>query len=363
MSTTRRRWAFRLGALVGATALGFLVAEVVVRQRAPEAGAEFLYDAPSAMPKAMYQDDPELLQVAAPGFDETVATFNYRVRVRFNSLGLRGDPKLKGRTWLALGDSITMAVQVDEDATFSAELSKKLGFSVLNAGVDGYSTWQATGRYQRLDPVVNAEGALLTYFLGNDLAENHLFPYKLNERRRGGLPPPPEVRANPLERLLMQHSALYTYWRIAEKSARIATGTDPAGQRFRNELMIFTAGGRQELQNLTAKSRDALTDFKRAVEARGDRLMVALAPPSFAIDPAVAAATLAQFGLHDPAPDAPRQAILGVLQQLAMPTCDLSPPLQEAAAAGGAPFFKYDGHFTAEGHRVVAAALADCLGS
>ncbi len=74
------------------------------------------------------------------------------------------------------------------------------------------------------------------------------------------------------------------------------------------------------------------------------------------------AATFSLVGL-DPdrgRPDAPRQALLGLLRELGLQACDLSPAL--LGAVGDRPlYFPWDGHWTAAGHAVVAQRLAACI--
>lgn len=72
--------------------------------------------------------------------DDTGVSYN----LCFNSWGLRGisEPPLEGE-WIFLGDSVTAGLHVPEEATFAAL------FGALNAGFDGYSTYQERDRYKR----------------------------------------------------------------------------------------------------------------------------------------------------------------------------------------------------------------------
>ena len=66
----------------------------------------------------------------------------------------------------------------------------------------------------------------------------------------------------------------------------------------------------------------------------------------------------------DPAqawPDAPATAVLGILEELGIPACDLTGDLQHAARQGEAVYLEWDGHWTAAGHRAAGAALARCI--
>ena len=68
-----------------------------------------------------------------------------------------------------------MSVQVSEEESFAGILGKKNNVHIWNAGVDGYSTWQATKRYQQLSQQLPVEHVILTFFTGNDFHDNDLF--------------------------------------------------------------------------------------------------------------------------------------------------------------------------------------------
>lgn len=377
-------------AVGGALVVGGLLAEGIARLLAPSGGEDLLFGAPDAMPQGLYRESRTLGSEPVPGFRGEAASMGYRVPVRINGFGLRGGEPGAGPRWLAVGDSFTIAVQVAEEQTFEARLGPALGVEVLNAGVDGYSTVQATRRYLALDDAVRAEAVILTYFLGNDFVDNERIPHLLD----AGPPPPgavghPRVVAasTPITRFLLRHSMAYAYARVAMKRAALNRADDFDTRRFRDELSIFGAGGAERLATLSPPTRRALVDLRDSARARGDRLLVAVAPPSFALDPARARKTLATFGLdehgaasdrsrkpssHDgregepsatppPSLDAPRRAALAILGELGIATCDLTPPLAESLARGDRPYFRFDGHWTSEGHRVVAVALRACL--
>ena len=89
-------------------------------------------------------------------------------------------------------------------------------------------------------------------------------------------------------------------------------------------------------------------------------LMVAIAPPAFVIHPERLDVT---FELVDLDPkradvDAPQQLAVDILKELKIPYCDLSPALREATQ----PYLTFDGHWTIEGHSVVADTVASCWG-
>ncbi|MFZ5477185.1 MAG: alginate O-acetyltransferase AlgX-related protein [Myxococcota bacterium] len=350
-------------ALLGGLLLGVGAAEAAARMVTPSPGEQLLFAAPNLTPKGMYTFSETYLTLPTAGFTGEIASLGYRVPIRINSLSTRGPEPGSGRKWLALGDSFVMAAQVAEADTFAARLGVKEGVEVINAGVDGWSTWQSLRRYRELDDRTGADTAVLVYFLGNDLEDNERVPHMLKNPTPPGQGPgghaPPEVSTDPVTRFLFTHSYAFAYARVAMKRHTLATDFD--GKRFKDELLPFSAGGRQRLQNLVGHSREPLRQLRDEARARGDRLVVAVAPPAFAVDPWVAETTFELFGVEGPEVNNPRDAVVGLLGELGIAGCDLTPPLAAAVARGEAPYFRFDGHWSPVGHAVVADALADCL--
>lgn len=359
-------WAGRLGLLLGGLLLGVLGAEVLGRFIQPDASADLLFNSPESSPHGLYVVDHERMLTPRPGFTGQVRAPGYAVSLRINAHGLRGPAAeaVPAGTphWLAIGDSFTMAVQVDEDKTFAALLGEAADAWVWNGGVDGYSTWQALSWYQTLDQVLPIDVVVLTFFLGNDLQDNMRFSHIVQGAR--SLPEGadiPREHTSVLRAALLRHSRLYAHWRVWQRRAALQDGADPDRERWRQELVLFSTEGHNELRRLLPQTREALRHLHQAARQRQDDLVVAIAPPAFVIDPERASATFSVVGL-DPASmdlDAPRQAVRQILDELGIPTCDLAEPLRQAAD----PYFVYDGHWTAEGHTVVAEALSQCLSS
>jgi len=358
-------WAARLGLVLSGLVVGVFAAEAVARLVAPQGHADLLFNAPDSTPNGLYVVDHNLVSVPAPGFSATARGLEQTVPLRINSLGLRG-PELSapvGPRWLAVGDSFTIATQVSEDDSFESRLGSLIHGDVPNAGVDGYSTWQATGRYTSLEARVHPDGVLLTFFLGNDLLDNVRLDFLLREaQRRPQGTPIPRPSVPPIESFLARHSFLYAHWRVWSRARALAAGSDLSRKRWRDELEIFAAGGADALRRLLPQTRTALEELLSATRTRGDRLLVALAPPAFVVDPARVGPTFKLMGL-DPAQatlDAPGAAVADLLKGLGIDACDLSPALRRGAQES-AMYLTYDGHWTPAGHAVVAQALAACI--
>ncbi len=357
----RARWLARISLGLGGIAIGLLAAEGVARLVVPPVGGDFLLPIASlGTPEGMYRAHPRLRSEPTPGFQGVVRTVGHAVPVRFNSVGCRGpEPAAAPHRWIAVGDSFTVALQVTEEHSFPTLLGEALGHQVLNCGVDGYSTWQALERYRIVDDSAQGDRVLLTFFLGNDLADNARAAAQRSEREPP--PPPPEPpKPSALERWLITHSWLYGYGQLAV--ARLALRAPDASERQRlaEELGIFATEGQQGLQRHLGETRRALGALRDEALARGDGLLVAVAPPVFAVDPERAEPTLAMVGLEGADTDAPRRALLALLAEEGIPACDLGPALAEALAQGEHPYLLLDGHWSEAGHRAVASALELC---
>lgn len=84
-----------------------------------------------------------------------------------NSIGMRGpeaDPTAPDRL-LMIGDSVLYGLNLPESDGMAARVRKEIGtrWSVMNAGVVGYSTWQERRYLERLDPIVNPTAVAVVY--------------------------------------------------------------------------------------------------------------------------------------------------------------------------------------------------------
>ena len=80
----------RLGLLLGGTFLGILAAEGLARMIAPHQSADLLFNSSDASPMNLYVIDKETRVRPNANLDTTIESLDYTVRLRTNSLGLRG---------------------------------------------------------------------------------------------------------------------------------------------------------------------------------------------------------------------------------------------------------------------------------
>ena len=344
---TRSRWLLAAAGL----AIGLGLAELGFRLMKP-LGPEFILAATTqSIDNRFFRDDVELRVVLAPSVRASGFTTN-ALGIRAAELG----PKQPGETRvLAVGDSFTLGLAVDDSETFSAELDARLGESVtvLNAGVPGYGTAQATALMRRLVPKTGADAVLLTVYTGNDLRDN------LRWSKSPGMPtrPPTVVEAPPPERSawlkgLARASRLVSYllmWsdlKKAESDFRVA--------EFKDEILPFA--GLDGLEPLMPPTRTALQRFSDACKNLRVRCGVALVPPAYAVHTERLPKTFEAFGI-DPARaaiDLPQQHVRAAVPH-PMPVIDLTTALRQEADRG--PYLVFDPHFSADGHRIAAEAL------
>ena len=357
----------RVALVAGGLVAGVVVAEAGFRLARPDDAVELLYNAPDNAPSGMYTTDATVFAIPTPGFRGTQKSLGYSTELRINQLGLRG-PEVGEKErprYLAAGDSFTMAAQVTEAETFVGRLSEDLGFEILNSGVDGYGTFQALERYKQLDEQLSLDGVILTFFVGNDVHDNVRWPSVQQEARRmaPGLP----LYRRPVGAVhgfLYKRSALYAALQIWLRRLSMGRTISPERQRWVSELMLFMREGGGVLGAQMTHTERALKALSQEVDARGDKLMVAIAPPAFQIETERLNATFSLVGL-DPAhatPDAVSNAVRDVLQRNNIAHCDLVAPLRRAHQAGGEMYLQYDGHWSPKGHAVVADVMAKCLG-
>ena len=350
---------------MGGLLMGLVLAEGAARIIAPNQAADLLFNASDASPMNLYVIDKDTRVTTAPNIDTSIESLDYTVKIKTNELGLRGPGLSQVPTetphWIAVGDSFTMSVQVDQENTFSGQLSTKSGAQVWNAGVDGYSTWQATLRVQQIKEHLPIKRVLLTFFTGNDFQDNERFL----AMQRSPLPGPagspiPRPTIPNSEIWLMQHSYIYAHYRIWNKVQQLGSPHDFSKGNWQDELRLFTLDGEKRRSQLRNQSKRALQQLRDYTRQNNMELMVAIAPPAFVIHPERLDAT---FELVDLDPnradvDAPQQLVMDILTELKIPHCDLSPALRKA----NQPYLTFDGHWTLEGHTVVADAIANCWG-
>lgn len=364
-ASSAKRWFFRGLLVLGGLITGGLLIELGARLLPADAAAELLFNAPDNAPNGMYSTDHAAAYIPTPGFDGEIHSLGYKVPLRVNSLGLRGpEPGAKsGHRWLALGDSFTFAAQVPEEQSFTQLLAAQLGVEVWNAGADGYGTEHERARYATLAPTLQPDTVLVVFFTGNDFNDNQQWPMALDMARRR----PQGTVLNsgfrtPVQQALSRRSVLYGMWEMGQRRRKIASGESRDAERWKGELALFHNEGTGRLDQMLRSSRPSLRALRDQARKAGDRLIVAVASPAFAVEDHRTAATLELVGLDAAGAQvtAPEDGVMRMLQAEGIQGCALSPDLRAAYAAGEQVYLDFDGHWNARGHQIVAQSLAAC---
>lgn len=362
-----RLWRKRAGLFALSLLLSMCAVELGFRFKAPMGHEAMLFGAPDFSDPDLYVSDSKLLLVPNPGYRGSLRTIEYNADVRINSKGVRG-PEVESRQpnelrLLALGDSFTLAVQVAEEETFAARLESLLTarlnrpVRIVNAGVDGFGTQQSVEMARRLDETYGADGAILMFFTGNDYWENDSYEERL--RIHGGMKmPPPQPELSFWDRTLGRLSYAYAFVRVHFRTRHMRT--DPHQlQRYGQELKIFDQTS-PALDQQMRQTRRALNEFSELCRENSWACFLPIAPPAFVADPKRAEATFDLVGMGMEQVDLERPASALMRENLQdLPRMDLLPVLRSSKKP---TYFRFDGHWNSEGHRIVADALATWIG-
>jgi len=317
----------------------------------PPFGPEFiLAGTTGSIDNRVFQDDVALRVVLAANVDIDGFTTN--------ALGIRGEtlgPKAAdSHRVLAVGDSFTLGMQVEDGETFSDLLSTQLGpnIQVLNAGVPGYGTEQATELMRRLASKVEADAVLLTVYTGNDFRDNS------NWVQSPGMPTePPPVRPPPV-RPPQWTAALAKYSRVVSNllmfTALRNQESDFRLEEYKDEILPFV--DHDHLNPLKPPTRTAMKRFLSTCFEVKVKCGVAIIPPAFVVHPERVERTFTAFGLEPNLDqlDVPQDVMRRIVPK-EVAVIDLTDALREGATEK--PYLTFDPHFSAAGHAIAAEAL------
>ena len=344
---TRRKPGSFVIALSLATSLlaGLLLAEVVVRLIAPEAGR---VESP-----AMFVPDSLIGYRLASNYKGYRGNqTEYLTPVYTDALGMRTaqvPPKNGGTTILFLGDSFIFGQGVTAEQSMPAKVQRHLAAGkssavAFNAGVPGYGTRQEELWLREYGARVKPDLIVLGVFLGNDLVDN--ITSSRSRFTDGRFTAPPARWHTPVTRWLFEHSHVY---RLARRAVDEGNGARH-GATARDALTFpAPAIARKEADSTSA----SIGDLQRDAANLHAQLLAVLIPDEMQLDAAAGSDSLSY----------PNLAFARILCARGIPFIDLTGPFRDAASRGDHLYFAQDRHWNAKGHdlaaRLVSRAVLD----
>jgi len=330
--------------------------------------------------------------------------YEFSVTVETNSKGLCDkeyayQPAPGAARVVVLGDSVVEAAQVRRDQAFAKILEQRwsaapVPVEVINMGVAGFSTDNQLLMYGSESRKYSPDLVVSEFNLENDVGE--LSP-AIHRRECTGPQALPtadvtldengEVRIDTAEfRVFAAEGArrqastdyldfwlsrnLYLYRRISGVFADQREAAGPgraASEPFFPGLGMYLEPAPPEWEDAWKLTAATYRRFAREVAADGARLVVAILP-SKEVVAEERWRWLLQWVVGAPPPgrkwdrEAPRRRIVAILSELGIPFVDVTDAMRDAfAKSGNTGFFDFDPHPTADGHRVIADALAPYL--
>jgi SGNH hydrolase-like domain, acetyltransferase AlgX len=352
------------------------------------------------------EHDPLLGWRKRPGTRLRFHRREYDLEMSINSLGLRDpergyDAPSGTLRILALGDSFIegYTVPLEETATQVLEtLLRRDGCraEVVNGATTGYSTDQEYLFY-RTEGVKYSPRIVVLFFYYNDVLYNDLQFYTGGVQKpvfvfrdgglalyRSPLPPPPPAPKRPEageadpdgspRSRSSSSSALVDFvrerlWFGAPRlyNALGRTGLWPPNRPVgaRMEMRVYQRGRLPEIEGGWQKTAVLLDTLAREVASHGARFLVAYVPNRMEVSDQAWRLSRSRYGMDDVGWD--RALVRRRLEQIAraagIPVLDLTPALKRAEGLFGGPYYTYDGHWNAEGHRIAAEEVRRTLES
>lgn len=313
--------------------------------------------------QSLFVPDPAIGYRLRPGARVRFTTAEFDTRININDQGVRDDAPIgpkppDERRIVVLGDSLVLAVQVDEQQTFCRLLEERLNrnggpirYRVINAGVQGYGPVEELLFFRHVARAFQPDLVITTVFVGNDIEEALGSAPRLRER------PLTEVISEStvtrLRRIVRRSMVLQILrLRVVAITSRFSWGGAPPEP----PLQSYAEHPAPRIAEGLAIARDCIKAIADEAAGVGARTMVMLMPARFQVnDEDYGHLKKAVEGAGGRlVRDAATARFDEALTPLPVPRFDALPGLR---IAGPDVFFLQTVHLTPRGHEVVAAEL------
>ncbi len=361
----RRPLALRLTVALGALLITAVICDLayvtwtVRARRFWYYGQDFPYDA--------HLNDPELVWKFRPGFayEGRANPFSHKVRFQTDENGFRNPRGITQADVVFVGDSVTMAAEVPEEATFVQKTAQTLGLRTVNLGVFGYGPQQELAVLKRYGLAYEPRAVVWQVTEWNDCEDAERYAQRKQPTR-------PQLKP---------------WVELYESYSPIVAGLEKIfkrkGASRENDLVLFQrSDGLVDKQYLwpvvdeVAKSPQGWQVTKRAIadahalcRERGIALIVLFVPlHSRVLSSYVLPRTEAERTRFSDQASAPPSTLELALAEhcraLDCPFIDLLPALrQRATTCNMHLYIKHDPHLDLDGHDEAAKAVTACLRS
>ena len=286
--------------------------------------------------------------------------------LRYDKNGFRNDQDLTSAEIAVIGDSYVESPMIPSSMLATTRLAGIQQKTVVNLGQSGYGPQQELAVLKRYALPLHPKSVVWVFYEGNDLSDAHgyaemvsLLNSKWNSMEM--------IWDRSLTKNLVSWLMRFAQGCVPAQSGQATSATvlDNEGRehrlyvRGRSTSVSLT---KQELDALK-KSLAAIEEAYRLVQNEGARFIVVFAPTAFRVyheiaDFEKAGGDLTRWSLDD-LPDRLRKMIYEISPDIGY--LDLTPALKSAARKNSLVFLSDDTHWSSEGHRVVAEALAEAL--
>ena len=285
---------------------------------------------------------------------------------RYDKNGFRNDQDLTSAEIAVIGDSYVESAMIPSSLLATTRLMEIQPKTVANLGQSGYGPQQELAVLKRYALPLHPKSVVWVFYEGNDLADAEGYAWKVSSLNSVW-----NSMDGVWNRSLTKNSLLWLMRSIQgcvpkpSLEGNHGTVLDEEGKEHRlyfldhSRAISLTANEIGALQ----KSVAAIEEAYRVVQQEGAQFIVVLAPTTFRVYQDIAnfekaGEDIKRWELND-LPDRLRKMISEISPDIGY--LDLTPALKSAARKNRLVFLSDDTHWSSEGHRVVAEALAGAL--
>jgi hypothetical protein len=296
----------------------------------------------------------------------------YCCDVHLDCNGFRNPTETASADVVVIGDSFIEGLQVDESELVTTRLSELLGKRVANLGRTSYGPQQELHVLRRYGLSLSPRTCIWAFYEGNDLQDLNAYEAESANIARILSPDPARMRyecgfvRNALGYVLRSWIHPDPGLPARLYSGRLVNASGPARELyFATGVQHGEGGPRLPRGEETPEVQRLLHVLEQAEELcrrQGMDLVVAYVPAKFRVY-----RDFCRFSPDSPCLNWPIDGLAATLERAIHRRClevgfvDLTPAFIAAASAGSMLYLADDTHWSAEGHRLAAQVLADCL--